>query len=294
VAERGAAVFVPADLSCGDDVKAGFNRPRAKQSVPMRLSRGHGEGRWHRDHVRVRLGDAREQHRKPKVIADGEAELPYRRAVDDHRPFAGAIDRRLAPALAGRKVDVEQMDLVVARLDPAGAVDHEAAVGDLAVPGQHREGPEVNPDVVLARGLAAGGEDAVLVLLAQITGGALRIAVEQARHLGREQHGRTAARRLADRGYQAFAVGRWVDPRVRLEDGNFGHWANRSSSLPSRSSAMRSSQPPMCRPAMKICGTVVRPLARWIMCWRTSPPKSTAISAYSTPFSSSRCLARQQ
>ena len=36
------------------------------------------------------------------------------------------------------------------------------------------------------------------------------------------------------------------------------------SSLPARSSATSSSQPPMCWPSMKICGTVLRPLARRI------------------------------
>src|SRR5574338_28101 len=35
--------------------------------------------------------------------------------------------------------------------------------------------------------------------------------------------------------------------------------ASSRSSLPSRSSAIRSSQPPTCSSPMKICGTVVRP-----------------------------------
>ncbi len=35
-----------------------------------------------------------------------------------------------------------------------------------------------------------------------------------------------------------------------------------ASSLPARSSAASSSEPPICSPSMKICGTVVRPLAR--------------------------------
>ena len=119
MAEGVAAILVMADLGRGDDEQPGLDRPRPQQHVPMRLAGRHGERRGDRDHVGVGLGEPREQHREAQVVADGEAELADRRAVDHHRPVAGAIDGGFAPALAGRQIDVEQMDLVVARADLA-------------------------------------------------------------------------------------------------------------------------------------------------------------------------------
>jgi hypothetical protein len=69
---------------------------------------------------------------KRKIVADGQAELSDRGAVDNDRFAAMRVDVALAPALAGRKVDVEQMDLVVARADFAARVDDERAIGKLA------------------------------------------------------------------------------------------------------------------------------------------------------------------
>src|SRR5690554_2564659 len=65
-----------------------------------------------------------------------------------------------------------------------------------------------------------------------------------------------------------------------------------SSNSPFASRAKRSSQQPMWRSPMKICGTELRP-ARWRMAVRTwALPAS--ISSYSTPLLSSRRFARMQ
>src|SRR5690606_27351598 len=48
----------------------------------------------------------------------------------------------------------------------------------------------------------------------------------------------------------------------------------------------------MCRPPMKICGTVLRPPLRWRISWRAPSTCSTSISVNSTPFSCSRRRAR--
>src|SRR3546814_5177706 len=48
--------------------------------------------------------------------------------VGHHRRVAAGKRRRFAPALAGGQIDVEQMELVVARADRAMIVDHEAAI----------------------------------------------------------------------------------------------------------------------------------------------------------------------
>jgi hypothetical protein len=48
-----------------------------------------------------------------------------------HGEFAGAVVARLAVALAAREIDVEHVDLVVARDDLAARIDQEGAVGGL-------------------------------------------------------------------------------------------------------------------------------------------------------------------
>ena len=140
------------------------------------------------------------------------------------------------------------------------------------------------------RRLAARGEHRVFLLAAQIWPPPARIAIEQARHFRREQHRRAARGRLADRVHQRRGVGLGVDAGVRLEQRDPVMRASNSSSLPSRSSATSSLQPPTCRPSMKICGTVVRPSARWIISCFASPPKSTEISRYSTPLAVEQML----
>src|SRR6185369_2667754 len=146
---------------------------------------------------------------------------------------------------------------------------------------------------MFARGLAAGGEDRVLFLAGNIGRGALAVSVEKTRHFRREQHRCSAPRRLFDLVHQRCGIGPRVDAGVRLEERDAGH-PNSSSRPPARSSANRSSHPPIWRSPMKICGTVIRPFARWIIVSFSGPPKSTTISLYSTPLVSRRCFARQQ
>ena len=61
----------------------------------MRPAGRNGERRRHRDHVRVSLGDPREQRREAQIVADRQPELADRGAVHHHRAVAGPIDRRI-------------------------------------------------------------------------------------------------------------------------------------------------------------------------------------------------------
>ena len=97
----------------------------------------------------------------------------------------------------------------------------------------------MQPDAVLARRRAARGEHRIVLLGCRFAARALGIAVEQARHFGREQHLRPARSRLADRADQGLGIGRGVDPGVRLEERDPGHAAINSSSRPSPSSAIK-------------------------------------------------------
>ena len=110
------------------------------------------------------------------------------------------------------------------RADLALAVDHEAAVGDLAVFDQHRERADMEPDPVLGRGLASRRRVPVVLLPLQILARARRIAVEQARHFRREQHFRAARRRLRSiASTRAPRICLRIDAGGRLEEGDPGH-----------------------------------------------------------------------
>ena len=97
------------------------------------------------------------------------------------------------------------------------------------------------------------------------------IAVEQARHLRREQHLRAACRRFVDRVDQRARV--CAPDRCRVVD-----WKSAIRVI-GREQRRRACRRGRARPdrrsrrhggsSMKICGTVVRPLARWtIICLR--------------------------
>src|SRR3546814_8287970 len=80
---------------------------------------------------------------------------------DLHRRVAAGKRRRFAPALAGGQIDVEQMELVVARADRAMIVDHEAAIGEPPVVAPERERAAMNPSTMPRRRLAHRGEHAI-------------------------------------------------------------------------------------------------------------------------------------
>ncbi len=94
----------------------------------------------------VEIGEA-------QIVADRKAELADRRNRPRRRGRHRDRRRRFAPALAGGEIDVEQMDLVVARPDIAGGVDHEAAVGRAGPPllALQRQRAEMDPDPRLCR-----------------------------------------------------------------------------------------------------------------------------------------------
>src|SRR3954467_8596844 len=99
----------------------------------MRLSGRNGKGSRHGDNVRVCFGKPREKAWETQVIADGEAQLPYRRSIQLADAAARRIDVGFAPGFTGRKVDVEQVELDVSRADLAFAVEHGAVFRALGI-----------------------------------------------------------------------------------------------------------------------------------------------------------------
>src|SRR3954451_19119548 len=238
----------------------------------MRLSGRNRKGSGHGDNVRVCFGKPREKAWETQVIADGEAQLPYRRSIHQNDAAARRIDVGFAPGFTGRKVDVEQVELVVSRADLAFAVDHEPAVRDLPVLRKHCERAEMEPDMVPTRRVPTRGEYLVFILVAKVRRRSGGIAIEKPRHFRGEQYLRAAFCSLCNRLLEPMNVRARADPGRRLEEGDPGHYAIRSSRPPLRSRSSRSSQPPTWCSRMKICGTVVLPLARWTICSFSSPP----------------------
>ena len=113
MAEGLSPVLVAAGLGSCDDEQAGFDCPGAEEHMPMGLARGYRKGGWDGDDVRIRLGEACKQCRETQVVADRQPELAHRSSVDQNRPLAALVHGGLSPTLAGRQVDIEQMDLVV-------------------------------------------------------------------------------------------------------------------------------------------------------------------------------------
>ena len=82
------------------------------------------------------MGERAVEMREAHVVAHRHAErAPGQRRR--HRALARAIGRRLAIALAARQIDVEHMDLVVARAQRAVGRDQAGPVGEASVLRRH-------------------------------------------------------------------------------------------------------------------------------------------------------------
>ena len=90
----------------------------------MRLAGLSGEGGRDGEKRAAGLGQRPVERREAQIVADGQAE-PAPRQVGGDADFAGTVAARLAIALAAGEIDVEHVDLVVARDDLALAVDQE-------------------------------------------------------------------------------------------------------------------------------------------------------------------------
>src|SRR5260370_19215330 len=89
--------------------------------MPVRPTRGLGESRWYRENGRPYLREGPIELRKPHVIADGQAEFGPRQV--GHDGFAAACNRVRFPVSFSRgQIDIEEMDLAVARSNPTAWV----------------------------------------------------------------------------------------------------------------------------------------------------------------------------
>ena len=236
----------------------------------MRLAGRNGEGGGDGDHNRPRLGQGAVQLGEADVVADGQAE-PAPGRVGHDRAVARTHRGALAPALACRQIDVIDMQLVIGRDDGPRMVDQQGAVGGAIValmPRADDGRADQQPDTQLP-GQGAQVSDNLVPILRRQNGVADSAVLDQeiGRLWGQDQL-RPARRRVADQGLDMREGRRRRGRGAGLDqgDGERGHQAlSNASSSPRRSSACRSSEPPICFPPMKICGKVIRPPDRWII-----------------------------
>src|SRR5262249_39460934 len=127
MAEGVAAVLVPAALRGREHEGAVLDRARTHEDVPMRLAGLLGERGRDRDEGRAGLRQRPVERWKAQVVANREPESTPRQ-VGDNGSVAGAEVTRFAVALAAREIDIEHVDLVVARGDLALWIDQERAI----------------------------------------------------------------------------------------------------------------------------------------------------------------------
>src|SRR5271156_3473215 len=106
--------LVGAALRRGKHETTILDRARAQQHMPVRLAGLLGKGRWYRQERSAGLGERTIKRREAQIVADGQAE-PAPRQIGEHGKLAGAVIVGFAIAFAASEIDVEHVDLVVAR-----------------------------------------------------------------------------------------------------------------------------------------------------------------------------------
>src|SRR5262245_37051137 len=113
-----SAIFVSTALRCGKYKTAIFDSPCPHKYVPVRFTGLFRERGWDRQHGCAAFGQCSVERGKAQVVAYRKAKAAPRQ-IRQHRQLAGTIVARLAVAFAPGKIDVEHVDLVVARRDVA-------------------------------------------------------------------------------------------------------------------------------------------------------------------------------
>src|SRR5208282_2049531 len=131
----------------------------------MRLAGLPGEGRRYGEERGASLGHRAIERRETQIVTDRQAE-PAPWQVGDNGKLASAIIVGFAVTLAAGKLDVEHMNLVVARGHVALAVDHERAVHRLFRRRLDRQRTDMDVDLKLARKVASVGSCSSATILA--------------------------------------------------------------------------------------------------------------------------------
>src|ERR1700741_122247 len=113
-----SAIFMSTALRGGENKTTIFDGPCTKKDLPVRFAGLFRERRGDRQDRCAAFGQCPVQRGKAQVVAYRKAEATPRQ-IRQYRQLAGTIVARLAVALAASKIDVEHVDLVIARRDVA-------------------------------------------------------------------------------------------------------------------------------------------------------------------------------
>ena len=150
-------------LAGRDHIGAVLDGAGAIENMPMGPAGDAGEGRGHRQHLGAGLGE--------RAIERGEAQV-----VADRKPDRSANARRqdgfrarhdgggFAIAMAITQIDIEQMNLVVARSNRAIRRQHVAAIENSAVNSLNPDRADKDPGFVHAREFRHGRQHRVITL----------------------------------------------------------------------------------------------------------------------------------
>src|SRR5262245_29266614 len=295
-------VLVLAALRRSKDEAAVFNSAATDKDVPMRFAGLLGECRGNCQHRSASFGQGTIERGKPQVVTYRKAKSAPQQ-VRKHSLSPGAVVARLAIAFAVRKIDVEHMNLVITRRNIALRIDKERPIGRPLGRKTNRQRADMNVDAKLARQFTQPCERGIRLFGDDCAEEMFAFGRQDVRHF-RSEHVLGSGRLcLADETHGVVDVGGRLEARPHLNhcglEGASAHGdasppASMGSTLPARSSACSSSLPPTCTVPIKICGTVIRPFARWIISSRCSQSRPMSISLKVTPLRVSKALAALQ
>jgi hypothetical protein len=157
------------------------------------------------------------QRREAQVVADRNAEAAPWQVMHDGELARPEIVR-FAVALAVGEIDVEHVDLVVARDNLAARIDQEGAVGRLVGRYLYGQRSDVQPDRELARKLAEHGEAGVAFLRDDCAKQSLTARFHDVGHLGGEHVVRAPLLGLADQLGGGVQIGLRRAPGAHLDE----------------------------------------------------------------------------
>src|SRR6516165_3441591 len=274
MAEGLALVLVQAALRRSQNEASVLDCARPDENVPVRLPGLPGEGRRYGKEGRPGLRERAVERRKAQVVTDRQAETPPRQVRGDC-DFAGPEGTRLPIALAVREIDIEHVNLGVARDDLAVAIDEEGPVTGTVRRNLDGQGADMDIDAELARKFAKASERGVFLLGHNGVEQALAPDIHHVGHFRRLRVIRAGTRSLLDERRGGVEISGRGNARAHRNEGcpkgccraHAGAlnsvaagrmpsaWKSESR-LPARSSAQSSSAPPTWVWPTKICGTV--------------------------------------
>src|SRR5579883_2554561 len=119
-------------LSGGKNKTAIFDGPGPQKNVPVSLSGDLGECGWSGKKFRPGLREPFELLRKAHVVASGDAEAAPGKLGHIGYP-AGGECRRFAIAFAAGQANVEHVNLVVTKHEPAGRIKEVGSICGAAI-----------------------------------------------------------------------------------------------------------------------------------------------------------------